>query len=263
MRVRSGQDQPSLAFRVLGPLEVVSGQELVAVRRRQHRVLLTVLLLRAGEVCPRSWLSAAIWGKHVPASGPDALRTAVRGLRRDLGGLAGYVQTRQAGPVPGGYLIQAGEDDADILAFRARAEAGRRAWYEGDAAGAARLLAGALRLWRGEPSDMPATPAAQAVLAPVRAELSEAQDLEVDARLALGQHQGVVPLLRARTTGDPLREHAWAQLVMALHRCGDQPGALSAYKAAHAAVTAAYGAEPGPELAAVYLEIRAAARDRR
>ena len=227
------------------------------VRQGLHRRLLTVLLLRAGDLCPRAWLCEAIWGERLPASGPDALRTAVRGLRRELGGRGTHIQTRQAGPVPGGYLIRAAEADADILAFRGRAAAGRHAWYGGNAALAARLLDGAVRLWRGQPSDMPCTPAVEVLAAPLRAELREAQDLAIDARLVLGEHRAVIPLLREFTGRDPMREHSWAQLMLALAGCGDREGALSAYAAARAAVTAGYGSGPGPELDAVHREVLA------
>lgn len=261
MQALREDDRPHLAFRVLGPLEVLAGSEPLPVRQRLHRRLLTVLLLRSGELCLRSWLFAALWGERVPASGSSALRTAVRGLRRELG--VGYVQTDQAGPVPGGYLIQPGEGNADILAFRAAAAAGRRAWYGGNPALAARLLDGVLRLWRGDLSDVPATAAAKALAGQLGAELREAQDLAIDARLALGEHQAVIPLLKELTAEDPLREHSWAQLVLALHRCGDRTGALTAYAAARAAITAGYGSGPGPELEAVHLEVLAASPARR
>jgi DNA-binding SARP family transcriptional activator len=258
MQVLRAENQADLAaFRVLGPLEVVNGSKPLPVRQGLHRRLLTVLLLRAGDLCPRSWLLAALWGERVPASGPSALRTAVRGLRRELGVAGEHIHTDQAGPVPGGYLVQAGERNADILAFRARAAAGRRAWYGGLPAPAASLLDGALRLWRGEPSDFPATPVAEALADQLRAELREAQDLAIDARLALGEHRAVIPLLREITTRTPLHEHAWAQLVLALHRCGDRAGALSAYAAARAVITAVYGSGPGPELEALHLGVLA------
>ena len=219
-----------------------------------------MLLLRTGELCPRSWLIAALWGEHVPASGPDALRTAVRGLRRELGG---GIRTDQAGPVPGGYLIAPGEGKADILAFRAQAAGGRRAWYGGNAALAASVLDGALRLWRGDLSDVPPTTAAEVLADQLGAELREAQDLAIDARLALGEHQAVIPLLNELTAQDPLREHSWAQLMNALHGGGDRAGALTAYAAARAAITAGYGSGPGPELEAVHLEVLAAVPARR
>lgn len=261
MRALRAEDPPPLDFRVLGPLEVLAGSKRLRIRQRLHRRLLTVLLLRAGDSCPRPWLLATLW-EQVPASGPSALRTAVRGLRRELGTGRDPIRTDQAGPVPGGYLIQAGEDNADILTFRARAAAGRRAWYGGDPALAASLLDSALRLWRGDPADLPPTAAAQAMAGQLRAELQEAQDLAVDARLALGEHHALIPLLRELTSREPLHEHAWAQLVLALHRSGDREGALSVYAAARAVITTGYGSGPGPELEAVHLETLASLRAR-
>jgi len=54
--------------------------------------------------------------------------------------------------------------------------------------------------------------------------------------------------LRGIVTADPLREHAWAQLMLALYRCGNKTEALAAYTRARAAAIEEYGADPSPEL---------------
>ena len=56
-----------------------------------------------------------------------------------------------------------------------------------------------------------------------------------------------MPTLRAAVAEDPLRERAWAQLMVALYRCGRQADALAAYRAAQRAL-AELGLAPGPQL---------------
>lgn len=247
-----------IMFRILGPVEVTSAAgEPVPITQQVHRATLAALLLHANQVCPRSWLAAAIWGERSPASGPSALRTAVYGLRRALGTAGIRIQTRQSGPNAGGYMIQADEDELDLRLFRALTAAGRGAWYRGDTQRAARMLGEALSLWRGGLSDLPATPAMAAETSHLDAEFCNAQEAWMDARLALGQHQQVAPELRQIVARDPLREHVWAQLMLALYRTGDKFGARSVFSAAQEALTAEYGAGPGPELAQMYRDMLA------
>jgi DNA-binding SARP family transcriptional activator len=218
---------------------------------------LAALLLRTGEPCSRAWLVAAVWGVSPPASGTSALRTAVYGLRQELGPLGCRVQTRQSGPNPGGYLIRAAEHEVDVRLFRALAAAGRSAWYRGDSDRAARDLGEALSLWRGGPAELPSTPVAAAEVGRLHAEFRAAQDAWMDARLALGQHHQAAPELRQILSREPEREHAWAQLMLALYRSGDKGGARSAFSAARAALAAEYGAGPGPELAELHRHVLA------
>ncbi len=255
------QAAPAL-FRVLGPLEVSTPcGESVAVRR-QHRATLTALLLHAGQFCSRAWLIPTVW-ETPPESGPASLRAAIYGLRRALGDpLANRIQTHQAGPRAGGYLIMAVGAEVDLLAFRALSQAGRAAYERGDAALAARELGEARRLWRGRPfPDLPPTPAVAAELDRLREERLDAEDTWIDARLALGQHHEVARDLREILAADPLREHGWAQLMLALARSGDQAGALEAYDTARAVMAAEYGSGPGPELAEMRRQVQAGAAD--
>jgi len=250
-------------FRILGPLEVTTPSgEPVAVPRRTHRGTLTALLLHAGQFCSRAWLIPTIWATP-PASGAASLRAAVYGLRRALGDpLASRVQTRQAGPRAGGYLIMASASEVDLIAFRTLSQAGRAAWDRGDALLAARKLDEARRLWRGGPfPDLPTTGAVTAELDRLREERLDVEDTWIDARLALGQHHAVARDLREMLAADPLREHGWAQLMLALARCGDQAGALQAYDTARAVLAAEYGSGPGPELAEVRRQVLAGATD--
>jgi DNA-binding SARP family transcriptional activator len=250
-------------FGILGPLEVTTPcGEPVAVPRHTHRGTLTALLLHAGQFCSRAWLIPTIWVVP-PGSGAASLRAAIYGLRRALGDpLSSRVQTRQAGPRAGGYLIMASGSEVDLLAFRTLSQTGRAAWDRGDAGLAARKLEEARGLWRGPPCpDLQATLTVTAELDRLHEERLDVEDTWIDARLALGQHHEVARDLREMLAADPLREHGWAQLMLALARCGDQAGALEAYDSARAVITAEYGSGPGPELAEVRRQVLAGATD--
>ncbi len=146
---------------------------------------------------------------------------------------------------PSGYLIIAGPGELDADDFRELAGRGRDALDAGESREAAALLGRALSQWREPPlDDVPAVPARDRLLG-LR---QEARDALIDARLALGEHRQVLSELRAAVTADPLREHAWAQLVTALYRSGARAEALAAFGRLRIALVSSYGIDPGPEL---------------
>ena len=82
-------------FRVLGPLEVASGGELLALGGAKQRAVLAVLLLRAGEVVPLDRLVDEVWGNDPPPSAAHTLESYVSRLRQLLNGSGG--SSRAAG----------------------------------------------------------------------------------------------------------------------------------------------------------------------
>ena len=229
-----------MRFRILGPLDISSdaGQH-VAFSRRLHRSALTLLLLNAGQPCSMASLAAGLWGDEPPLSPEVSLRSCVYGIRKALPD-ASRLRTH-----PSGYLIcvQPGELDLDV--FRDLAGRGRDALDGGDARTAAALLSQSLRLWR-EPSlaDLPAVPARERLLD----QRKETQDALNDARLALGEHRQVLAELRSVVAADPLHEHAWAQLIIALYRSGARAEALGAFGRLRVTLISSHGIDPGPEL---------------
>jgi DNA-binding SARP family transcriptional activator len=223
------------------------------VRPQLPRRVLAVLLLYAGRSCRASWLAQAIWDRQQPADRAGALRAVIYSLRRCLGALGQRVETS-----PDGYLFGAGDDEVDAGRFRRLAREGRDAWYRGDAAGASRLLGAASGMWR-EPAlaDLPSTAPLSGIRRWLARERADVQDLHVDARLMLGEHRAVISELRGTVLRDPLREHAWAQLVLALYRDGGLDAALAVFRDARAVLQREYGTGPGPELAELRQQITA------
>jgi hypothetical protein len=70
----------------------------------------------------------------------------------------------------------------------------------------------------------------------------------IEAELALGHNDELVPELESLVTRYPLRERLRWQLMLALYRAGRQAEALEAYRAARRTLLAELGIEPGPAL---------------
>lgn len=185
----------------------------------------------------------------------DSLRKAVKCLRQRLGESAGCLVSPADGYT---YKFSAGPDAVDAAVFAGLHRRARVAWYGGDVDSAARLLAAAAGLWR-DPAldDVPATP----VLKDLREALIRArvdvEDMWMDARLELGGHHAAIEDLRETLRRDRLREHAWAQLMIALSRAGRRAEALQAFDDACTALKAEYGCGPGPWLTEIRSQITA------
>ena len=238
-----------MRFSILGPLEVRddAGQA-VTVTRRLHRSAFALLLLNAGQPCSLANLTADLWGDEPPQSPAVSLRSCVYGIRKLL------PDARRLRTHPSGYLITVRPGEFDLHEFRDLDCRGRSALDDGDPQAAATLLDQALNLWREPPlADLPAVRARESLLDQRR----EARDALVDARLALGEHRQVLAELRSAVATDPLREHAWAQLITALYRSGARAEALAAFGRLRMMLITAYGIDPGPELQDLHTKVLA------
>ncbi len=239
-----------MRFSILGSLEIRDDDErLVCVSRRLHRSMLALLLLNAGQPCSVAGLSAALWGDSPPLSPEVSLRSCVYGIRKLL------PDSRRVRTHPSsGYLIEVQPGELDLHTFRDLMGTGRDALDAGNPLDAATALAQALDQWRDPPvADLPDVREKDRLLDQRR----EAQDALMDARLALGRHRQVLAELRSIVTADPLREHAWAQLMIALYRCGARAEALAAFGRLRMTLVTAYGIEPGPELQEMHRQVLA------
>ena len=238
-----------MRFRILGSLEITddAGQP-VAITRRLHRTALALLLVNAGQPCSAGSLAAGLWGDVPPLSPEVSLRSCVYGIRKAL------PDARRLRTHPSGYLITAGPGELDLDDFHDLARRGREALDGGDPRLAATLLSHAAGLWSDPPlADLPAVPARERLLA----QRKEAIDALTDARLAVGEHRQVLTDLRAVVAGDPLHEHAWAQLIIALYRSGARTEALAAFGRLRMTLISAYGIDPGPELQELHRRVLA------
>ena len=234
-----------MEFRVLGPLEVEVGGQLLPLRGRRQRALLALLLLSANEVVPDDRLLEDLWGNEPPASGRAALRVRISQLRKALGEAGDALLTR-----PPGYVLHVEPDRIDARLFERLYGEGRRQLAEGAAELAAMTLREGLGLWRGPAlADFAYETFAQTEIARLEELRRAAFEERIDADLALGRHVELVGELEALVVTEPLRERLRGQLMLALYRSGRQADALAAYRDVRQGLVEELGIEPGRSLA--------------
>jgi DNA-binding SARP family transcriptional activator/tetratricopeptide (TPR) repeat protein len=238
---------------LLGTLEVWSDEAQLAVMPAKLRTVLAALALQPRRVVPAGALVAALWDTEPPAGAWGTVRTYVKRLRQTVGpAAAAQIVTRSPG-----YLLDAAEDEVDVLVFVRLCGQGGEAvragrWEEG-----ADLLRRALALWRGAPlTDVPSEVLRDRVsyLEQTRLQALEERTL---AYLSLGQQAELVPELQSLVDAHPLHEGFRGQLMTALYLAGRQGDALAAFRRARATLVAELGTEPGEHLRSLHQRILA------
>ena len=239
-------------FRILGPVEVWTGQDRAKIGAGKQRSVLATLLLRPGEVVSTDALIDQVWPDKPPARAANLVSVYVYHLRRLIGDVEGRVLVTRA---PGYQVVlRAGELDADQ--FARLVSTGRRMLAEGEPGRAVDLLDEAIGLWRGRAlADVAATPLVAAEADRLEESRVEALELRADASLACGRAAEVVPEMRRLVADYPLREKLWALLIRALYGAGRQAEALEVYEQARNRISDELGVDPGAELRQLYHQI--------
>lgn len=234
---------------MLGPLRAFAGEREIELGPPLQRALFAVLALRSNHVVYRAELIDALWGQELPNRPEGGVHTYVAGLRRAFEPGRGH---RAPGRViesrGSGYLLRAAPDAIDLARFERCVQTARAAAGSGDLAEAERRYDEALGLFDGAALGGVPGPFAAAQrdrLAEVR--LGVVED-RIDVLLARGRHAAVIGDLRTMTAEHPLRERAWAQLMLAFYRAGRQADALAAFDEARQACARELGLDPGPAL---------------
>jgi DNA-binding SARP family transcriptional activator len=231
-----------LEFRILGPLEVLSGEQVLALPRAKQRVLVLALLLQPNEAISTDRLIEALWGERPPATATTALQGHVSQLRKLFP--PDTLRTR----APGYELrVEPGELDLDrFQSFRAQAQA---ALVAGEPEQAAAALDQALALWRGAPlAELTYDAFAQRQIGMLEELRAETLEERVQVELELGRHGEAVAELEALVQAEPFRERRRAQLMLALYRAGRQAEALEVFQEGRRRLVDELGIEPGPAL---------------
>lgn len=243
-----------IEINVLGPLEVnVDGVSVVPTASKPSQLLAT-LALNAGRVVTVNTLTDEIWASRPPRSEVATLHTYILKLRRHLEtaladegvGMCAkdILITRRAG-----YLLAAEPTAVDAMRYEELSAAGRQAVNDGDHEGASRLLAEALRLWRGPAlADLPIGP--QLAIEALRLDENRLSDLHlrIEADLKLGRHHQLLGELATLCARHPMLENFCMQHMIALYRCGRQSHALAAYRRLRTEMVEHLGVEPSPRV---------------
>ena len=203
--------------------------------------MLAILLVHSGRPVTRAHLAEALWDEDPLRDPHGALRSYVYSLRKRLD-----FDHRLRTEADGYSLLLRDGDELDLQRFHGLVQRAREVQGTGDVATAADLLEQALAVWRDPAlADLPSTPAMQPAVVELLEHRRAAEDLLIDAQLALGRHRDLLPSLIARTTAEPLRERRWEQLMLGLYRSGRQAEALDAYARARTVLAEECGIEPG------------------
>ena len=241
-----------MAVRVglLGPLRVIDdgGAEL-SLRGTKQRALIGILALHRGAPVAADQLIELVWGDDLPVNPQNALQAQIATARRALGAEA--VETLGAA-----YALRYDVDASDVALFERLAAQGRAHADQGDHAAASARFDEALALWRGPPlADFTYEDWALAEITRLDELRAATVDARIDAELALGRHTDVIGEIEALLAQDRLREHRWAQLMLALYRSGRQADALRAANEARRTLVEEFGVDPGPELVELETQI--------
>lgn len=228
---------------MLGPLTVWRAGVPLELGTPKGRLLLAVLLCRPGRSVAGDALAEAIWGGERPKSAAKNVQTYVHRLRQYLGDPGRITRDGQ------GYLLRADRDELDATRFEDLAGMARAASASGDLDQSRRLFDEALGLWRGPAfagiADVPVLTSEAARLDELRLGVLEDR---IDVDLRLGRHSELLGELTALTMEHPFRERVWAQLMLALYRCGRRADALLAFLQVRAVLAEESGLEPGQKL---------------
>jgi DNA-binding SARP family transcriptional activator/class 3 adenylate cyclase/tetratricopeptide (TPR) repeat protein len=234
-------------FRILGPLEVVHDGRSLPLGGTRERAVLALLLLSPNRVVSAERLAEDLWGDDPPERAVHSLRVFVSRLRKALreAGSDEIVLTQAPG-----YLVRLDPVDLDVARFERLVASARDQGRHGDHDRAAATLREALGLWRGPAlADVADAPLARAEAARLEEIRQAALEERVEADLACGRHQELTAELDALTRAHPLREHLWAQRMVALYRSDRQAEALRAYRELRALLAEELGLEPSAALA--------------
>jgi DNA-binding SARP family transcriptional activator len=227
---------------LLGPVVVDSGDGPVVLHGLFETALLARLALEPGRTVSTGRLVGDLWGENVGVDPTSNLWTLVHRLRRALGADGGLVRRGS-----GGYVLTLPPHQVDVGRFemiiaQVHDRSAPLAVDQGRS-----LLRQASALWRGKPlaglENLPFHRAQEARLAAVH--LALAVEL-VDAELAAGKHADIVSELEGLVAEYPFEERLWAQLMMALYRCGSQTAALRAGSKLRAMLAEQLGIGPTP-----------------
>ncbi|MDF2751874.1 MAG: embR2 [Gaiellaceae bacterium] len=227
-----------MEFRILGPLEVLDGEQPVPISGAKPRALLGALLLHANEVVSTARLIDELWGERPPATAENLVQGYVHALRKQLGADAIVTQAP-------GYRLQVDSRKLDLLEFERLLAAARAAELED----AVELRRRALGLWRGPPlADVRFEGSARHESGRLSGLRLDAQNERIQADLELGRHALVTSELEALVRAHPYHERLHTQLMLALYRSGRQAEALEAYRTVTRTLSEELGLQPGQDL---------------
>jgi SARP family transcriptional regulator, regulator of embCAB operon len=244
-----------MRFEVLGRLEVSGPGGRYAPSAPKQGILLTALLVNAGQMVPKERLIQEVW-----AGGPNPLRRPpTASLHVYVSQLRKFLQSASGGPdaLQGcalvthepGYQLRLGGASLDLHEFQQAVRRGRKQLEAGSFQAAVESFENARSLYRGPLLEgLGQGPAVDATARWVEREHLECLELMIEAGISLGRHREMVNLLTSLIAQHPLREIFYRQLMLALYRSERRVEALAVYRTAHTTLRSDLGVEPSAAL---------------
>ncbi|MBY8874524.1 transcriptional regulator, SARP family protein [Micromonospora sp. PLK6-60] len=243
-----------MRFAVLGPVRVWRGGQEVDPGSRQQRLILALLLARAGRPVGIMDFVALLWDERPPRSAVNIVHLHLGSLRRLFEpDLRPRASGRWLVGDAAGYRMVVDADGLDLLRFR---DLVRQARTADDPVAALATYVRALELSRG-----PCAGAPDLISRPVadfEAVDNEYADLVGEAtELALraGTARTVLPMLRRVAAQRPLDEAVQAKLLLTLSAAGQQAEAIALYQELRGRLSDELGIDPGRELQEAYRKV--------
>jgi len=107
-----------MEFRILGPLEVSTGDGAIMLGGPKQRTVLAHLILRADRPVPIDLLIDGLWGEEPPETAKNTLQTYVYRLRQALG-------EDRISSEAGGYVLHAEAAEIDAARFEVMVKAAK------------------------------------------------------------------------------------------------------------------------------------------
>lgn len=242
--------KPRPRLDLLGAVQATLDGDPLPVRGHKQQVLLSRLALAGGKPVSVDSLIDDLWESSPPADAGSALQVHVSRLRSALAVEIELVNGAA-------YRLASTEVRTDVQEFINLCEQARSQSAEGDEPAAVRSFEQAFRLWRGPAlGELGRDNALRASALRLNEGRDRAVDDWVEVCLGAGRADDVVDELRAALDRDPLQEHRWRQLILALHRCGRHGDALEAHRQAREIFIEELGVEPSRMLSDVHDELR-------
>ncbi|BCB84209.1 SARP family transcriptional regulator [Phytohabitans suffuscus] len=222
---------------MLGPVDVFVDGVARPVSGARRKAVLAVLALAGGDLVPADRLIEMVWGDEPPATALNTLQSHISYLRRLLGGRSGIVAR------PPGYLLS---DELAATDLQVAVDLINRGRQSDNPATAVSHLAAAVALWRGHPlADVSESAGLEAQAQRLRTLQQEAVFALIDARLALGEHDLLIPDLDHLVRQHPFHEGFHGQLMLTLYRVGRQADALATFNRLRRTLDEELGIAPG------------------
>lgn len=257
LEIRAPSAAPSLRFGVLGPVRVWRHGRKVELGSRQRRLVLGLLLARAGQPVGIADFVALLWGQEPPASAVNIVHGHVGNLRRLFEpGLRPRVAGRWLAGDAAGYRMSTDEENLDLLEMRRSAQQARAARDAGDVAGALAAYVKALQLSRGPCAGAPELLGHRvADFESIDHEYADLISEATDLALSNNAAKSVLPMLRRVVEHRSLDEAVQARLLLALSAAGQQAEAITHFQDLRRRLADDLGVDPGDELHEAYRKV--------